>query len=39
MKLKPWTAPRSNPRDLEIRLQTLPADEGYWLDTGVFNIL
>ena len=28
-----------NPRDLEIRLQTLPADEGYWLDTGVFNIL
>ena len=28
-----------NPRDLEIRLQTLPADEGYWMDTGVFNIL
>ena len=28
-----------SPQDLEIRLQTLPADEGYWLDTGVFNIL
>ena len=28
-----------NPRDLEIRLQTLPADEGYWFDTGGFNIL
>ena len=25
------------PRDLEIRLQTLPTDEGYWLDTGVVN--
>ena len=22
-------------QDLEIRLQTLPLDEGYWLDTGV----
>lgn len=28
-----------NSRDLEIRLQTLPSDEGYWLDTGVFNII
>ncbi len=28
-----------SPHDLEIRLQTLPADEGYWLDAGVFNIL
>jgi len=26
-----------SPRDLEIRLQTLPTDEGYWLDTGVVN--
>jgi hypothetical protein len=26
------------PRDLEVRLQTLPLDEGYWLDTGIFNI-
>ncbi|THB64317.1 MAG: ssrAB activated protein [Desulfovibrio sp.] len=25
--------------DLVIRLQTLPSDEGYWLDTGVFNIV
>ena len=24
-----------NPRDLEIRLQTLKLDEGYWLDTGI----
>lgn len=23
-----------NVRDLEVRLQTLPLDEGYWLDTG-----
>lgn len=22
-------------RDLEIRLQTLKLDEGYWLDTGI----
>ena len=28
-----------NRRDLDIRLQTLPSDEGYWLDTGVFHIL
>ena len=28
-----------NPRDLAIRLQTLPSDEGYWLDTGVFGIV
>jgi len=27
-----------NKRDLEIRLQTLPLDEGYWLDTGtIYN--
>lgn len=24
-----------NPHDLEVRLQTLPLDEGYWLDTGI----
>ena len=24
-----------NKNDLEIRLQTLPQDEGYWLDTGI----
>lgn len=26
-----------NSRDLEIRLQTLPLDEGYWLDTGIVS--
>ena len=26
---------RVNPTDLEIRLQTLKLDEGYWLDTGI----
>ena len=25
-------------RDVEIRLQTLPLDEGYWLDTGIVNL-
>jgi len=24
-----------NRRDVEVRLQTLPLDEGYWLDTGI----
>ncbi len=24
-------------RDLDIRLQTLPLDEGYWLDTGIIS--
>ncbi len=26
-----------NIKDLEIRLQTLPLDEGYWLDTGIIS--
>lgn len=25
--------------DLEVRLQTLPFDEGYWLDTGIFHLV
>ncbi|MBC7953174.1 MAG: virulence factor SrfB [Rhodospirillaceae bacterium] len=28
-----------HPGDLEVRLQTLPSDEGFWLDTGIFNIV
>ena len=28
-----------NPRDLQLRLQTLPSDEGYWLDTGILTII
>jgi hypothetical protein len=24
--------------DLEMRLQTLKSEAGYWLDTGIFNI-
>ncbi len=26
-----------NKKDLDIRLQTLPLDEGYWLDTGIIS--
>jgi hypothetical protein len=25
--------------ELEVRLQTLPSSEGYWLDTGIFNVV
>ena len=40
MKLKPWTAPRSIPATSKsVFFRPSPADEGYWLDTGVFNIL
>ena len=27
------------PGDIEIRLQTLPSREGYWIDTGIFTII
>lgn len=27
------------PGDLEVRLQSLPSSEGYWLDTGIFNVV
>jgi hypothetical protein len=27
-----------SPNRLDLRLQTLPSEEGYWLDTGIFNI-
>lgn len=28
-----------HPGELEIRLQTLPSEEGFWLDSGIFNIV
>ena len=30
--------PRGGKKAVEVRLQTLPLDEGYWLDTGVLVI-
>ena len=28
-------SPRGGKRAVELRLQTMPLDEGYWLDTGI----
>ena len=29
----------ARPQDLELRLQTMRSEEGYWLDTGVFKVV